>query len=276
MSEVPANFVIPHMPEAIAAVFAYMNSVEPEVRKIAAMLTKDPGTSSRVLALANSSLYGVDQSTSDLVVAIGRIGLGTLRQLVLEVSVTEAFRVSPSCQLDSKALLRHMAFVGQLSYKLGQVNHQDSLADLQIAGLLHDVGLLAQATNSADRLNEVLEYCSKNGESLAQAEGMYGLPSHAFMGRLVAKTWNLTPTVQALILNHHNTNYQPSPSMNQKLTDLKNILLLADLMAHRFGAGMPRYQRDTRVDPDLLKKTQIDQATLIAAVKETQCYVGIS
>ena len=143
---------LPSIPDAVRECLAQMYSTEADIAKLASLAQKDAGITSSILKLANSSIYSMGQSTSDLKVGVTRIGLSSLMQILIKYSIEKLFEFEPIDFFNVKAFTKHCSWVSQISIEIAKHLKVDAVSDLLVAGLLHDVGLLVRAISDKNLL----------------------------------------------------------------------------------------------------------------------------
>jgi HD-like signal output (HDOD) protein len=151
-----------------------------DISQIAAAIQHDPALTAKVLQLGNSAFFHVGHDVIDINEAMVRIGLNTLRTLVL---ASEVFRsdVHP----DADAMRARAVRASRLAGEIGK--QYAAPQTVTTAALLADVGLL---------LPEIERLCQE-----VDAEGK-GFPSHAEVGAYLLGVWGL-PSVIVEAVAHH-------------------------------------------------------------------------
>ncbi len=78
---------LPGMPKLYLAVQRALEQDDLDVDDVTALVARDPQVAARVLQLANSALFGGSRGVASLPLAVSRLGLRTLRQLVLAAAL---------------------------------------------------------------------------------------------------------------------------------------------------------------------------------------------
>jgi HD-like signal output (HDOD) protein len=138
---------------------------------VSKLVSADPAIAAKVLQLSNSAFFNSGRTISDLRTAVTRLGLATLRDLVL---ASEVFSASPLSGAERNALQQRALLASRLAAKL----LPDSSAELgATAALLADIGLLLPGVRN-ERTDPANDADPRPGHSEAGAYllGLWGLP----------------------------------------------------------------------------------------------------
>ncbi|KAB8032210.1 HDOD domain-containing protein [Fluviispira multicolorata] len=258
---------LPSMPDTVRECLAQMYSLEADLNKMANLIQKDPGITASVLKLANSSIYGVGKSTSDLKVGITRIGMTSLMQILVKYSVENLFKFDSFDFFNIKAFTKHGAWVSQVAFELGKVVKTAQITDLLVAGLFHDIGLLVRAISDKVLMKKITETCVSEKIDFNSAEKKLKLDGHEVLGADLLKNWQFPDGVILLVKNHHTEEAFRSKNLTSEQNNCISVLCLSDTIAHRFGNAYLNYYRDTRVNSVDLDKLGISNQEVSSAVK---------
>ncbi len=258
---------LPSIPDAVRECLAQMYSTEADIGKLASLAQKDAGITSSILKLANSSIYSMGQSTSDLKVGVTRIGLSSLMQILIKYSIEKLFEFEPIDFFNVKSFTKHCSWVSQISIEIAKHLKVDAISDLLVAGLLHDVGLLVRAISDKNLMKQVTERCNRDKVDFNTAEKLLKLESHEQLGEVLLEKWQLPQSVLLLIKYHHTDEKFRPKTLSSEQNKLINIMNLSDVIAHRFGNAFQNYHRDTRVNQLELDKLGLSGQDISKIVK---------
>lgn len=146
---------------------------------VARLVAADPAIAAKVLQLSNSAFFSSGRTISDLRTAVTRLGLSTLRDLVLASEVFSAASLSPA---ERNALQQRAVMASRLAARLLPA----SSAELgSTAALLADIGLLLPGV--------------RNERSPAHHGDDDNRPGHAEAGAYLLGLWGLPmPIIEAV------------------------------------------------------------------------------
>ena len=138
---------------------------------IAKLVSADPAIAAKVLQLCNSAYFSNGRAITDLRAAVTRLGLGTLRDLVL---ASEVFSMKTASSVDRTALQHRALLASRLAAKILPRTSSELGAT---AALLADIGLLLPGVRN-ERSEPSLAGDTRPGHAEAGAYllGLWGLP----------------------------------------------------------------------------------------------------
>ena len=145
---------------------------------IAQLISRDPAIAAKVLQLCNSAYFSAGRTITDLRAAVTRLGMGTMRDLVL---ASEIFAHPARNDLDRPAMQQRALVASQLARRM----LPDSSAELgATAALLADIGLLLPGVR----------------DERSPVEGQPGdAPGHTEAGAYLLGLWGLPmPIIEAV------------------------------------------------------------------------------
>ncbi|MDY3557354.1 HDOD domain-containing protein [Gemmata sp. JC717] len=171
--------------------------------EIVSLLGQDPALCARLLKVVNSCLYGRSKPITSLDRAVTVLGLGTVRSLVLSLSMPAA----KGAQSDPLTRANQINSVAGalIAYELSALQPRSSPADDMVAGLLRDLGaVLLQQTYPDDWADLTERWGDRLLSEACEAETeVFGI-SHAEISAELLAGWKLPPEVVEPIRHHHN------------------------------------------------------------------------
>jgi HD-like signal output (HDOD) protein len=213
----------PMLPQVAIDVMQLSQRPDAHLEELVALLQKDPVLAARVLSIAQSAAYAARSPITTLSQATVRLGLSTMRDVVLEAALNlKVFRVA-GFEGAMERLSRHSGAVAHIMRAVCRTTQLESEYAF-LCGLLHDVGfaasLLALADDptwrrsSFDTLKEVLD------------------DVHEEASGLLTQIWRLPEGIRQLVSNHHDLAPRGKPE------PLNACLIVAEQLAWEAGAGM--------------------------------------
>jgi len=135
---------LPVLPRIYQQITRALEKDEPDVAEVAGLIRHDQVLLTRVLQLVNSPFFGFTNRTYDVDVAVMRLGLQTIHNLVLIIELYQPAR-GPSDDTGSRLIREALLLaeqVGVLCNARGISKAERSLA--VISALLHNIGQLVQ------------------------------------------------------------------------------------------------------------------------------------
>lgn len=170
--------------------------------EIVSLLSQDPALCAKLLKAVNSCLYGRSKPITSLERAVTVLGLGTVRSLVLSISMP-AVR---GRQTDPSARANQISSVAGalIAYELSARQPKSSPADDMVAGLLRDIGAaMLQQTYPAEYREMTERWGDRLLAEACEAEVETFGVSHAEVSAELLESWKLPPEIVAPIRYHH-------------------------------------------------------------------------
>jgi len=201
-----------------------------DARSLAERVQRDPSLAAHVLRVANSARFAPKVPIVSLTQAIGRLGLGTLREIVVSVAVKGSVFKVRGHEAYVEQLWAHALLTGRLAQEIARARRANVEAAF-LCGLLHDIG-------APVALQGLVDLCQEAGVCLierAMLQTIAGL--HQEIGAAMIESWRLADWVHACVQFHHD------PERATKHQDLVRTTALADALAYWLveeeGAGLP-------------------------------------
>jgi HD-like signal output (HDOD) protein len=227
---------LPTLPALHQQLTAELAKEEPSVERVAEIISKDVGMTSKILQLVNSAFFGLAESAANPLDAVFYLGLSTIRALVLSVHVFSQFDSNSIKCFSVEQLAQHCWRTGLIAKKIAVMERADPKLDDQcfLAGLLHDVGRLVMAAGLSEQYAGVVARASESKRPLWQVEREEFGATHAEVGAYLLGLWGLpNPVVEAVALHH-----RPCDSAVRGFSAVIAVHV-ADALAHQNAGSDP-------------------------------------
>jgi HD-like signal output (HDOD) protein len=139
---------LPSSPGALQHLVEALHSPDADTRTVAEVIQRDVGLTAKVLQLVNSSFFALRSRTTSLETAVSRLGIQTLRSLLLRDDVVGAFEAPVGVSPEWVARLNaHALETALLARRLAAPEARN---DAFCGGLLHECGRLGLALASLE------------------------------------------------------------------------------------------------------------------------------
>ena len=216
---------LPSLPTMIIRIHQKANDPESSGKEISDLVEQDPSLSARILALVNSSWFGLKARVESIEHALVVIGREELAHLALMISSEKVFHGLKSQAAQN--LWRHSSQVGEIARELGRRCHHQHVSNLFTAGLLHDVGKILLFSFEGARMEAIQKRAEQLGIPDYEVEREIWGYDHARLGALMLKRWGLPDTLCTVVEQHHG----PLPDASGIELD-GALIALADHIAH--------------------------------------------
>lgn len=213
----------PMIPQVATELMQLSQRANVQFEEVVKLLERDPVLAARTLSIAQSAFYATRSPVTSLNQAAVRLGLKTLRELVLEAALhLRVFRV-PGMEKPMERLSRHSTAA---AHAIRAVCRRTSL-DAEYAflvGLLHDVGF-------AGCLLALAEDPYWKGVTFEQFAPVLD-EVHAEASALLTRIWKLPEPIQRSVASHHDV------KVNGKVEPINAALIVAEQLCWEAGLGM--------------------------------------
>ena len=224
---------LPSLPQVVLDLQSALARDDISIDAIADTVSLDQGLAAKALRVANCSVYGVPGRVASIRQAIGMLGLRSVSTVLTIAAVSDRIP-RPACPgFDLGRYWRHSVGVALCARELARTLRLDTDVAFT-AGLMHDLGRLALASQAPAALAEVLRRRNEVDCTMLDAERATLATDHASVGEQVAARWHFGPAIVEAIRFHH----EPAASPRASVVDVVHV---ADAIAHALDlAGDPQ------------------------------------
>lgn len=220
---------LPSMPKVVALLLSELGRPEPDLRKLSQLISADPALTTRLLTLANSSMFQLARKVSSIPEALAVLGVDHLRSLATAAALGGSFRSVPG--VDLQQFWRYSVNAAKISRSLAGMVRQNQ-ATAFTAGLIHAVGELVMHLGMADAMAPLNRITPPLDLRRARTEQrMFGY-CYAEVGAGFARRWQF-PDLIVDALQH-----QIEPFDNEAYEPLAGVVHLATWRARAKEAGL--------------------------------------
>lgn len=176
------------------------------IKNISDLIMKDQAMVIKILKLCNSPLYGLRQEVRNVAQAINLMGLNTIKQVVLQVSLVKVFHFQDPLvpDFDITTFWEHSLGAAYFTEVIAKQLKLPPNENYYVAGLLHDVGKLVIYQLYPNKFMEMVKLQVMGGLTDTDAETKVMGVNHNEVGGYLASRWNFHPEIASAITNHHN------------------------------------------------------------------------
>jgi putative nucleotidyltransferase with HDIG domain len=177
------------------------NASANELRRV---IEVDPPLSARILRRANSASSGLKRSICSIQEAIVLLGFNTVRELAFSLKVAKIFSGGEGRRAElRKRLWKHSLAVALCAKQLYRLEFKERGEGIYSAGLLHDIGIIAEDQFAWSFLEEALVVADERRISLREAEIEVFNFDHAQLGGELTGAWRMPNELVKTIAYHH-------------------------------------------------------------------------
>ncbi len=212
---------LPSFPSAYGEIMAIVNSDEPSLDAIGAVVSRDPGMAAKVLQLVNSSFFGIARTVGDVKQAVSLLGVERILSLVLGVHVFRELDGAKAAGIDLDHLFHRCAATAQHAHDIAVAEGADKeqAGYAQVAGLLSVAGTLVLAGQFPERYAEAL---AQGGRHVATEEAELDVfqATSPQVGAYLLGLWGLPPSIVEAVAFYRNPGALPPTDGFRPLTAL--------------------------------------------------------
>jgi HD-like signal output (HDOD) protein len=246
---------LPTLPVIVTQIQKLIDNPKSNMSQIATVITRDQAIAARVVRLINSAFYGIGTKISSIQQAIMLLGLNTVKNLVIGVSVVKTFEgAHGSTMFDRQKFWLHSFGCAIGSRQMAKLLKVDEPEDFFMAGLLHDIGILILDQFFHGEFIGMLQKASAtNAEFILVEAGVLGL-THCEVGNFMTEKWRIPEIFKIATFHHHQPKFFEIGTEYNRL--IAAVVHIADAMACRKGIS-PGFQCTTVLDEVALQKAGI-------------------
>lgn len=224
-----SQVALPSIPRVIAMVLNELNRDEPDLRVISQLINTDVGLTARLLRLANSAQFNLENKIGSVSDALAVLGLDQVRSLATAAAMAGVFRNVPG--MDMLQFWRYSLDVAKLARKLARAaraNHSVAFT----AGLVHAAGELVMHLGMPDQMRWLNQQAEPITVRRAKAEQHLLGYCYADVGAGFAKSWQFPAAIVDAI------QYQCAPFDNDAYEPLAGVVHLSAWRARAREEGL--------------------------------------
>lgn len=190
--------------------------------KVVELVSRDSGIAAQCLRLANSPLF-THREVGTVRSAVMALGLQRVRSMLFGLCMN---RVLPKEKwvFEPVAFWRHSLGCALVTQRMAQKIGYHEPEKAYLAGLLHDLGLLANSLLYTEDFRKCLAQAQESRRALHICEDEILGFTHCESGRVLAQHWRLPEDMCEVTSLHHAIDSVPNPSPLACLVHLSDLL----------------------------------------------------
>ena len=222
---------MPTIPAALAPLLRCLQKPTDtlDLQQVVSLISQDESLAVKCLSLANSPLFGRKEVDS-IHGAVIALGLERMRDIALSCSILTLVPNKAS-KFDPVVFWEHSLGCALVCREFARKIGYSDPGKAYLAGLLHDVGIVAHLWVLPQEFQAVLQSAQTQGIALNEAEQAEFGTDHCATGKTVGERWHLTADLVAVIGCHH------AVARASVHRDLVALVSLADLLCRMSGIG---------------------------------------
>jgi HD-like signal output (HDOD) protein len=179
-----AQYALPSLPTVAMEALRVADTDDAGMETLAQVVNQDPAISAKLIRAANSPVFFARDPIGTCQRAIVRLGLKTTRQLVVAFAMRDLFKCRvPEIEMAMERLWSHSVEVAAYAFALARRVKGLDPGEAQLAGLLHDIGVVSILSATAQKAEEIDVAALFHQAARARSEA----------GSLILESWNFPP-----------------------------------------------------------------------------------
>lgn len=222
---------LPAIPHIITEVTQLLDNDKTSASDLCKVIAKDQALAAKILAVANSPLYGLPRRVATIEFAIVIIGFEHIKNILLALSLLDTLRVRKSPDWNHNEYWIHSLLVATAGKRIADDLRYPKSGEVFTVGLLHDMGLAILHKYLNYDFKKIIKLVKNEGITYHEAEKTILGYTHAEVAEYLLERWNFPPYIIEAVVNHHH------PSMAEKNPVLASLIHLVDYMTYKLGIG---------------------------------------
>ena len=223
---------IPPQPQIMVDLQMEQVMPDPDINRIADLISQDVGLAGTVLKVVNSPFYGLSNKITSIQQAVGILGMNSVVNIVNGISIKSSMsdeRIKALTRFWDTAM--DIAMTSATLAKNVGYNYPDNAYTL---GLFHNCGVPLLMAKFDDYMSIMEESYSGHYNRVIDFENQQLNTNHAVIGYYTAKSWNMPKLLCDIIADHHNC--KRLFSNNQTENDKTTLTCILKMAEHICGA----------------------------------------
>ncbi|MDH5784773.1 MAG: HDOD domain-containing protein [Chromatiales bacterium] len=223
------QLVLPTLPEVALKVRDTVDDENSTCADIAKVIATDAALSARIIQVANSPLMRASNTIESLDMAVNRLGMKLIRDMVVSMVMQQMFQAtSDVTDRKLREIWEHSTSVAAISHALAAAFTNISPEQAMLAGLIHDIGALPILTKAED-FPELLENEAELNLIINKL--------HSKIGKAILQAWNFPPELIKVAAEHEDHTREAEEP------DLIDVVTVANLQSY-MGSNHPLAKED--------------------------------
>jgi len=231
-----------------------------DLPSIVRAIEREPTVAAALVKYANAAVYAGLRDVTDLQQAVARLGLDQVRETVVSLSASAAFKADNPAQAKYYSTIwRHSLTTAVAARRLAEfVSVPKETAFL--AGLLHDIGRICVLRGITTlRRRDPKGFVLPDNTISEFTDAL-----HCPIGEVLCEAWNIPAELSDAIKRHHDDNLTEPNDM------LAAVVQVADLMAVKIGASLHPEPNLKLVERPAFAALQLDDVKIAMLLVELE------
>ena len=216
---------LPALPAVADEALRILNDSNSSKNDVVKIVSKEQSFIAKILAIANSPIYGLRREVSTLSFAVFVLGLKEIKKALFALAFVKSFQMEKDKYFNPEGFWVHSFVVGNLSRKISMDLDLTNSGEAFIAGFLHDFSISILHREFKTEFEDIQNLVA-TGVSFDYAEKEILGVTHADIAKSVLGRWGFPDILIDTVTNHH------TPALAKRDKKLVSVVHLADYITH--------------------------------------------
>ncbi len=248
LTGVLGEYALPSFPVVVLRALSVLRDPNSSSADIAKQVAIDPGVSTKLLSVANSSALALRSKVKNVDHAVSLLGRGEVESLLLGFAVRGTLPTAPGPGFNPTRFWQTAAKRATLARAIADLGDRANRSESFTASLLQDMAIPLLVKVHANNYGSVLENWHAGSHELAPSEeGQFGW-NHAHVAGWLCTNWKFPETLSQSIAAHHDEGATTIPKGVALVASLREtdddqaILRIAELASQQMNLELRRVQ----------------------------------
>lgn len=196
------GITVPPQPQIIVDIHMEQVMPNPDINRIAKLISQDVGLAGTILKIVNSNLFGRKNRMTSIEQAVHILGLQSIIRIVEGLSIKGEMNDETIVAMGGlwDSAMEMASICATLSRQIGYQSPDKAYC----LGLFHNCGVPLLMKNYSDYPDVMIKAYANPDARVVDTENQLLKTNHAVVGYYVAKSWHLPMDVCEVIAEHHN------------------------------------------------------------------------
>ena len=260
---------IPPLPAALTRLIAEVNQPEPDIDKVAKLISSTPELAAKVIKTVNSALYGLRTPVTNVKHAVTLLGLRDIRSIALAYGTMEALPRPDGDLFDQVGFWTDSLLRATLARSLAKRSTRGQLEEAFTASLLADVALPVLLTVWSDYYEPVIAEWGQTSRRLSEIEREHFRWDHAQAGAWILQSWEF-PEEMVCFIGAHDLSWEAIHKLELENT----IVAPMAVAAYASSVLKPDPKRSGYVHSSAVERLSMDTSVFVQCIAEVKESLG--
>lgn len=263
------------LPENTSRIIRMANDPNCDMFQLLKLISTDAALVGRIIRAVNSPYYGLQHKVTQLDRAMSFLGLKGVKDFAMAASLSSMFKGGRFGRWTTRDLWDHSLAVGLLARELAVASREpaastprrpddhDPAEEAFTAGLLHDIGLMAEAQAATGDLATAINAAMTVDVPLREVERRTFGFDHTELGAALAERWKFPEVIRAAVAHHHAPQNAPPDAAR-----VAWLVYVADTLVCRHGIGFTLTAKEQPLDEFHLASAGLTRAIADASAAQ--------